>query len=650
MLKDIDYNRIESLLNYIKVLEDEVTDSLKIYFEKIPQKGSIDRTNNLIFFPSLSQRLLEDKLFENYIGNTQNNIPVDLYLCLYIQQFDLKQYSNYKDVIGIIRTTSLYASISQIHELLEFISLAQVVNYNIYSWHDFTKNFDGTNWHEINLLANLLPISNAQVDEFIDWISLIVQKQERDGALLGIAKNIYDWIMQSEYAYRDIDGKLCEIAVNNSINRFLTPLLKGLHEKQNGVKYYTSKLENSVEQINAYHILFAIGNISLKTKESTDFYYLLILDKLENNKLILHDFINLCNFFNLYKPELFSKIDAIIESLEDVPTLISIIQLLTNDKDKRIDPAWKTAVNYHLFSKNVKELVNSLNYYLIFIADHNLTEAYDLFKFRLKIMAQLNMLEDAFLHIVEEDIGLFQDKLMSWFNEEDSYLHTGVRYLCSNRNFDASIFEMNERSFKDFNLVDRLYIGYKIVGYVYSMEHLQKLILSLIMSIKEDNKILKESYHYILSEYVIYNYRTTLDLIKNLLIQDNIFPFAKELFNQILGEYENYFNQLNNISVRKEIMPSKEQILLKGFYMRKHMSSIHESSKKSSISDFLKKTDINSNKWALRRHEQPKHEVKNLAQISITSEFPSGEYLNPIYQEFIRRTYQKIRKDEINIY
>ena len=43
------------------------------------------------------------------------------------------------------------------------------------------------------------------------------------------------------------------------------------------------------------------------------------------------------------------------------------------------------------------------------------------------------------------------------------------------------------------------------------------------------------------------------------------------------------------------------------------------------------------------------HQVSPLGHFQSSIEFPSGEKLNPIYQETMRRTYQKLSKDAINI-
>lgn len=447
----------------------------------------------------------------------------------------------------------------------------------------------------------------------------------------------------------EIDHSLAELAVHNSLNLFLGPLLKGIKEKQEkDNKYYISKLKNIIEEGNAYRILHSLGTISLNNKTSKDFYYGFLLKNLRNKNLRLSEFINLCSIFQLYRPTLFSKVDAIIKDCENVDELRSVIHLLDNENNE-IDFRWKLKTSFFLFAKNVDPIKSDLDHFLISIADRNLNQAYELFEARMKIMAHTNMLEDAFIHMVQKDVPLFQSKLINWLNQEDLYLHLAVRKICSLQQLGKTLFDIPSDLFVKYNNKDRLYIIYKIAGFVYSMEALQRLILSVIKSIVDGTDILKQSIYSILSDYLIYNYRSTLELIQNTLVEDEIKSFGKKLFNEVNDFYKDYFVQLKNNSVDKELRPYEEYLLLKRFYMKKQFSDLPKNVRQNSIMKFFKETAINSNKWAIRRPNQLKHEVKNLGHISVTSEFPSGEYLNPIQQEAMRKSYQKIRKNEINI-
>jgi hypothetical protein len=650
MFKDIDYTRTLGIVKYINSIDRKLIAKVNASFKTCPQKESIDYKNNQIHVPILAKLIHQNMLFNSFIDSDSENIPLDIFMHLCVNEYNFNKSSNYKIVLEKIRSIEIYKLSYQIHNDLEFISLVHALILRKSSWAKFTEGFSGNEWQEIHLLAETLPISNVKLNEFIVWISLIVEKKSKDEPLNGIAKYIYEWVIRNKTVYLEIDRDLVELAANNSTNLILGSLLKGVKEKQQkDNRYYISRLKNIIVEGNAYKILHALGIISLEDKASTDIYFKLLLSKVNHEKLRLSDFINLCSTFQLHRQELFLKIDAIIEISENVDELKSVIRLLINDEKNEIDPSWKLRTSFFLLAKNLNSIKNDLDYFLISIADRNLQQAYELFEARMKIMAHLNILENALIHIVEKDIPLFQSKLINWFNQEDEYLHISMRYLCSVNQIGKSLFEIPSRLFEKYSNQDKLYIAYKIAGYVYSMEALQRLILSVIKSIVDATEILKQSFYFILSDYLIYNYRSTLDLIQNSLIEDEIKPFAKILFNEVNDFYQNYFVQLQNNSVDKELRPYKEYLLLKRFYMKKQFSDLPKNIRENSIMKFFKETAINSNKWAIRRPNQLKHEVKNLGHISVTSEFPSGEYLNPIQQEAIRKSYQKIRKNEINI-
>ncbi|RNI40191.1 hypothetical protein EFY79_02530 [Hanamia caeni] len=651
MFKNIDYTKTLSLVKYINSLDPKIIKRLNACLKASPQKEAIDHNNNQIHSPTLAHVIHQEKLFKPFIPTISDDIPLDIYINLCVNQYNFHKSSNYKTVLEKIRSIPIYKVAYQIHNDLAFISLVHALYRRKSSWVKFIEGFNGNDWQEIHLLAETLPISNAKLDEFIVWISLVVEKQSKDLALNGIAKYIYEWIIRSKTVYLEIDRDLVELAANNSVNLILGSLLRGIKEKQQkNNKYYIRKLENIIVESNAYKILHALGIISLDDKTSIDIYYQLLLYKVNHENLRLSDFISLCSIFQLHRQELFSKIDNIIKISENESELRSIIRLLINDEKNEIEPSWKLKSSYFLFAKNIDSIQNELDYFLISIADRDLQQAYELFEARMKIMAHINLLKAAFIHIVQKDLHLFQSKLINWLNQEDSYLHLAVREICSIHELNQSLFEIPINLFENYSNEDKLYIAYKIVGYVYSMVALQRLILSLVESIDKENDSLNTAMYFILTEYVAYNYRGTLELIKKSLIEHKLTAFAKELFEKTIEYFENYFTQLKSILMDKELKPYKEHLLLKRFYMQKQFSGLPETARKNSISNLFKNTQINSSKWAIRRSGQLKHEIRDLGHISVTSEFPSGEILNPIYQEYIRRTYQKIQKNEINFH
>lgn len=251
--------------------------------------------------------------------------------------------------------------------------------------------------------------------------------------------------------------------------------------------------------------------------------------------------------------------------------------------------------------------------------------------------------------MIKKDIGLFHKNFVSWIIQDNPAYHKAVFKISSHSNFDKSLFVIVPAAFENLSLTDKIYAGYKICGYVYTMEVLQGLLISLVKSVREENDQIRTAFQFLFKDYLIYNYRSTLDILRKNLIDDKLLFFAKSLFEECIIYFENYFKQLRGISVKKEITPYREQTQLRNFYHRKLYADLPKKAQENSIARFFKQTDVNANHWAIRRPGEYRHTPAPLGTISVTSEFPSGEKLNPIYQEYIRRTYQNLTKDEINI-
>jgi hypothetical protein len=131
--------------------------------------------------------------------------------------------------------------------------------------------------------------------------------------------------------------------------------------------------------------------------------------------------------------------------------------------------------------------------------------------------------------------------------------------------------------------------------------------------------------------------------------QDNLPPFAGKIFKHAVSNYERYFDDLKSISVKKELQAPLNLLQLKGFYQRKQFDDAKKNIRKGFLQELFGQVLLNSNKWAVRRSDELKHVVSELGEVSASMEFPSGEILDPFHQEYIRRMYQKITKNEINI-
>ncbi|OSZ77226.1 hypothetical protein CAP36_12490 [Chitinophagaceae bacterium IBVUCB2] len=653
MLRNLDYKKVLEAIIQVNTIDHTDNANFAVLLTNL-SASDFDFKKRIVtgneFYKFIHQKA---NLRSSLIADDENSVSLDLFLSLFIH-FTLKEKiagcKNHKEVLAQLKADSFYIAQPGLQEELKFSCLAYFLRTTNLEWHQFIAEFNAKNWSEIHLLSSIFPVSFASVADFLNWIAEIVKVQERDLAIGSIGKSISEWILHKPDNGKEVEENLETIANYSFTNRFFSAVLSGLKDKQKKeVSYYTELLVPLINAGNSYTILHAIGFISQNRDIDKLSYFNLLSLKLSSGVLEKKEFIRLCGIYDIHNTEVYGIIDPMIESQDENKEEIYVVIEFLQREPAQLDKEWFAKATHLIFSKNQPEYKQSLNYLLTLIAEFNLPFAYDLFTFRLQIMGGNELLEDALVEMIRKDYPMFQTRFIGWLAIDDKWVHNSILHITSLTALDKSLFSFKPEVYESLTDKESLFVAYKIVGHVYSMEILQSLLLSLIKSIKKENEVLKEGLYFILSEYLIYNYRSTLDLIKKDIEDKQLLPFAKDIFEKVTGYYENYFTQLRSIVVAKEIRPYKDHSQLHNFYYRKLFADIPKKAEKNSLMSLFKSTQVNANNWAIRRANELKHVPSPLGHISVTSEFPSGEKLNPIYQEFIRRTYQKIEKDEINI-
>lgn len=637
----------------ISLLPDELLPAIKATLDATNLHSSLDTNRKVITTPQVINCLKSLPEISKYL-TLETTVSLDQFLYLYIHinlSRKLRACDNYLSIVKEIRKDPLFVNTPFIQQQMNHCGLAYKMVLEKVNWPAFTAGFTAESWYEIHLLEKILPLSDATIAEGIDWLTLIVEKQSRDGAIGMVAQQVYDWVKLFDGTKAaELDSALESIAKNAAVNQFFTPFLKGLNEIQSkNSSYYRSQLGSIVEPDNAYYVLYALGVISIEDTESREQYFVLILAKLDQNILALHEFIQLCGYLKLYRTELYEKIDAVIQTTEDVKVLGAIIDLLHGDMEDAIDREWFKKIVHFVFAKHAKEMTSPLDYFLLSLLDKDLALAYDLLEFRFRVMAHINFLEHALIEMVRKDVSLFRSKIIKWLSADDDYLHVAVRKVTSTHHIDKSVFEIPADLFENVTMTDKVFMAHKVIGHVYSMEELQRLLLSIIKSIDSANEAVQTDLEFLLSEYVVYNYRSTLELMRKSLKEETLSSFAKSMFEKVVSAYEKWFEQLRSITIDKELRIYNDFKLLRGYYQRQQMKEIAKAPQKSSFAALFKNTQLNSNRWSVREDNDGKHQVQDLNTISLSMEYPSGENLCPVFMEHIRKEYQNLKKHEINI-
>jgi hypothetical protein len=122
-----------------------------------------------------------------------------------------------------------------------------------------------------------------------------------------------------------------------------------------------------------------------------------------------------------------------------------------------------------------------------------------------------------------------------------------------------------------------------------------------------------------------------------------------KFYESLNYHYERYFAQLKTVRDFPELRPDRKLAEHLRFYTQQKFVQEFKKAPRPAWADFGKSITIHSHRWALRRPEEAKHAPAPLNHIETSAEFPSGERLNPIFQENMRRTYQKMKRDEIDL-
>lgn len=651
MLRQFDYQRIQTTISFVKSLKRENFDYA--LFEGVKgQKLNCDFKNQTIEAPLLYSWLAKTPdSYKLYLATEKNWIFLDFFLLLYSHVFrndDLDSVSSYKEILRQIEFDRLYLAYPELHELQNFFTLSYQLVIRDTSWPEFTEGFNPKNWSDILLLINILPLSRAGVSEFLLWMEKIVNAQQKDLALGSLSSSITSWVTYGKGVEYLSDDEIKLIAQSPGVNRFLFAVLKGVKDRcQHKTIYYIRILEPEMQSNSHFSILNAIGFISSENEK--DEFLQLLIDRFENHQLPTHEFIRLAGNFNLFESEVYKRIDPLLADSENILVFQAIIEYLQQAPDT-IDQTWFKRVADFAISLPHAELVQPLDLMLFQLADNNeLALCYELLNIRIENLGRDAILETGITQMINSDTVLFYQNLVSWIIHENPVYHQFVFSITSRSNFDQNLFSISPIYFENLSPKDKIYAAYKIVGYIYSMEILQRILVSLIRSVNEEHEQVREAFEFVLKEYLIYNYRSTLDILRKNLADDQLPVFARSLFQECISYFEDYFKQLRSISIKKEISPYKVQSQLYSFYYQKLFADIPKKAHKKSIVSLFKQTDVNANNWAVRRPDEFKHNPQSLGRISVSSEFPSGEKLNPINQEYIRKTYQNLTKDEISI-
>lgn len=253
-----------------------------------------------------------------------------------------------------------------------------------------------------------------------------------------------------------------------------------------------------------------------------------------------------------------------------------------------------------------------------------------------------------FSDLADNNINLLQEWITLWLNNDNYRFHhviskvSQILWLYKKRNL-----ELDKSIVSSLKPYDLEFILYKIVGYIHSKEHLESLVYS-VLKYKQESTIIDQIIIQLFCYYIIYNYPAS---IKFLQIQKTE---ANEQQKKFIETVERYYGDVFTLPKEKpkELAPSPDRLQLlfnqstKDFGKSEDMSPFRE----ASFLDMVTKVSLKTGNNFFSRDNyfygtNNRYTNKStMGHFSSSFELPSGEFTDPVGQEYNRYIWRKFKR------
>lgn len=515
------------------------------------------------------------------------------------------------------------------------------------SWDKFAFSADG-DWSSVNMLDESLPFCNAGLDAIFYFLHDARARNPNDLGISFLGNHLVLKLEMDHVLRDELDGRFSEIVADENLRGLLPSFLRGLvagdalvfgrllHELP--ATYAGARLQD---------IVYALGAACPNTEEAA---FKNTLDQLLRSGAINDGaYLDAVLTRNIQGDAVTTFVTGLSARTINTRELQLVISYLLQNIKLHHGSAWFKTTAERVMINADDGLAQALNHFLDQLAETDKELVFELLGARFNTLGGNFWLEGPWPKIVSEP-ELFSRYLTLWLGGDNRNVHWAVLRLCSDPHGFSSYFRLSSKVLNQQTQSNKLYLAYKIAGFIYSREHLQQLLFSLVEHVRPEEDSLLQNLFELFFGYVIYNYRGTLEEIDKLLTKGGLQGHQIAFYRGLKEEFEHYFSELDRVKPFKELLPGRELSEYVRFYRQQKFSAkFSEARQNIGLGAFFKETPVHSNRWAIRRPGQPKHEPHPMAHVESTTEFPSGEKLNPVFQERMRRTYQKIKQDEINI-
>lgn len=526
--------------------------------------------------------------------------------------------------------------------------IAYLENFGHKSWNELSLTLEG-DWTSISLLNDSLLFCQTSLEAIFHYIKISREKNPGDIGIRTLRNHILLKLQTDGNLLVELYRRLPDVINNPALREVLPVFLTALiNNDTKSFLQYIKELPLIYGEQHPLDIYFAFGIACPEDEDALAVLNESIGKALCDGKITRSQYLQVSSMKNLTSVDVIELVENISHSSNDNEELIQATQFLITHVDDHEKP-WFERIGTGLIIRPEKSLDELLEYLVDSLKDKNLPLVYALLSKRFELLGIEGVLKNVWPGLVELDPEHFARNLTRWLKDGSENTLWAVLSLCGIREIPIKHFTLSAEELENTNSSERLYIAYKIAGYIYSADHSKQLLFSIVESVRSEEDTLLQNLFDLFNDYLIYNYRSTLDQIDHFLQIGMLPAHQLRLYHSLRGQYKKYFTDLSSIREFQELRPDSRLSTYLQFYRQEMLSSKFIEVERTGIRALFKETPIHSHRWALRRTEQPVHEVLPLAHIQSSAEFPSGEKLNPVLQEILRRTYRQINKDEINI-
>lgn len=598
-----------------------------------------------VYSPALVKLFSSTDINPNLLRKETGSISVAFYRLLVLNTIFTKEaYGDVdlKHAIALVeemRHKSLFSSIAGHATLIVYL-----VRFKQAKWENLSMSHIATEWPMIHALSLAAVYVDLKVTPFLSWLHLVVRTHSTIGGLFRIGERIKRKIKNDPIFKDHTKDKLGEIRATPDLQRFLPAFLGAIVDEDFMLyQHYLHEWTEGGHPVD-YQALYALAVSCPAKQEASDSLFKVVTQKWREAVISDAEYIQLHQVKGTVTSELVLILKEKAAISPEQETLVAIAGYLSLTTEN--GAPWYKDVLSQLVHRGGAPLKSVLKEIFFDLSKSDRLLAYELLTTRFSVLGHKDFLENFYSTLAVEEPHLFREQLVDWFNKGNESTHLAMRKLTSLRELDASIFRFDHERLRALSRSEMLYVAYKVAGNIYSKEPLINLIISLTNSLKKHDFELESYLAELYSEYIIYNYRSTLDTIKEQLNLD-IPEHLKVFYQRLIVAYQRYFDAISRIPDVPELQPNAQIVQFIQFYKQQQFSALAKKERPGTIANLFKATILNSNRMAVRRPGEPKHQVSDLAHFQVTMEYPSGEKLNPVAQEKRRKFYQRLKKDEI---